>query len=81
MDLSDSTGRFEVLSRIPDTTFHVIRKDRNPIRDVRGLMLTRKSLLQTPLRTDVLVVPGGAGQEVLMDAEFTSSSIRDRGAM
>jgi hypothetical protein len=37
VDQSDFTGPFEVLSRIPGSTFHVIGKDRNPVRDVHGL--------------------------------------------
>ena len=40
MDQADLTGPFEVLSRVPDSTFHVIARTRGPIRDVRGLVLT-----------------------------------------
>jgi cyclohexyl-isocyanide hydratase len=35
-DGSDFTGPFEVLSRMPDTTVHVVGKELAPIRDVQG---------------------------------------------
>jgi cyclohexyl-isocyanide hydratase len=76
MDQSDFTGPFEVLSRIPDSTFHVIGKDRIPIRDVRGLILTPEMAFSEAPALDLLVVPGGAGQEDLMDDEAVLSFIR-----
>src|SRR5216684_2493168 len=33
MDQCDLTGPFEVLSRLPDSTFHVVGKRKEPIRD------------------------------------------------
>ena len=33
MDQCDFTGPFEVLSRLPDSTFHVVWKRKEPIRD------------------------------------------------
>jgi cyclohexyl-isocyanide hydratase len=78
MDQADFTGPFEVLSRIPDCTFHVIGNNRNPIRDVRGLILTPEITFRENQRLDVLVVPGGAGQEELMNDEITLSFIRDQ---
>jgi|SRR5579864_6143823 len=78
VDQADFTGPFEVLSRIPDSSFHVIAKNRNPIRDVRGLILTAELTFQEAPRFDVLVVPGGAGQEELMGDEITLSFLRDQ---
>jgi cyclohexyl-isocyanide hydratase len=40
VDQIDFTGPFEVFSRIPGATYHVIAKDRKPIRDARDLILT-----------------------------------------
>jgi len=40
MDQCDFTGPFEVLSRLPDSTFHVAWKGRDPVRDCHGLILT-----------------------------------------
>jgi cyclohexyl-isocyanide hydratase len=36
MDQIDFTGPFEVLSRIPNSTIHVIAKTKNLVRDIRG---------------------------------------------
>lgn len=67
MDQIDFTGPFEVLSRIPDSALHVIAKEKAPIRDVAGLILTpEKSLAEAP-PLDLLVIPGGSGQQELME--------------
>lgn len=57
MDQADFTGPFEVLSRLPDSEFHVIGKSKEPVRDVKGLVLTPElSFAQSP-QLDVLLVP------------------------
>jgi hypothetical protein len=40
VDQIDFTGPFEVFSRLPGATYHTIAKDKKPIRDTRGLILT-----------------------------------------
>jgi len=40
MDQIDFTGPFEVLSRIPNSTIHVIAKTKSPVRDIQRLILT-----------------------------------------
>jgi cyclohexyl-isocyanide hydratase len=80
MDQIDLTGPFEVLSRIPGATFHVIGRDLSAVRDMRGLIITpEKTLSETP-PLDVIIVPGGHGQEALMDAEPVLSFIAQRAA-
>jgi cyclohexyl-isocyanide hydratase len=70
MDQIDFTGPFEVLSRMPDTTVHVLGKELAPIRDVQGLQLTPDARITEARIFDVLLVPGGYGQQALMhDAE------------
>ena len=76
VDQFDFTGPFEVLSRIPDSTFHVIGKSRAPVRDVRGLILTPEVVFAECPSLDVLIIPGGAGQQELMEDETTVSFIR-----
>jgi len=79
MDQIDFTGPFEVLSRIPDATVHVVAKTLSPIRDIQGLILTPEiSIAQAP-RLDVLLVPGGYGQRELMEDEEVLSLIREQG--
>src|SRR5215472_2229642 len=78
VDQSDFTGPFEVLSRIPDSTFHIISKDKAPMKDIRGLVLTPEETFSEVPPLDLLVVPGGPGQEALMDDEITLSFIRNQ---
>ncbi len=76
MDQCDFTGPFEVLSRLPDSTFHVAWKRKEPIRDCHGLILTPETDLAECPKLDLLVVPGGHGQEALMDDEEVLSFVR-----
>lgn len=76
MDQMDFTGPFEVLSRTPNSTFHVFGKTTAPVRDARGLVLTpEKSFADLP-GLDVLVVPGGSGVNALMEDEETLALLR-----
>src|SRR5260370_34779058 len=67
VDQIDLTGPFEVLSRIPNSTYRIYGKSAEPVRDLRGLRLTPDAALTDAPRLDVLHVPGGFGQEALMD--------------
>jgi cyclohexyl-isocyanide hydratase len=70
IDQIDLTGPFEVLSRIPNASYSVYAKIMTPVRDVKGLRLTPDATLADAPPLDVLHVPGGFGQEALMqDAE------------
>ena len=69
MDQADFTGPFEVLSRVPNSTFHVLGKTRAPITDARGLILTPQATLAEAPWLDLLHVPGGAGVNELMEDE------------
>jgi cyclohexyl-isocyanide hydratase len=80
MDQIDFTGPFEVLSQVPNSTFHVIGRDRNPIRDINGLILTPDETFAEAPQLDVLVVPGGYGQQDLMDDEVVLSFLRRQAA-
>ena len=67
LDQIDLTGPFEVLSRIPNATYRVYAKTVEPVRDVRGLRLTPDATLADAPQLDVLHVPGGFGQEGVME--------------
>ena len=70
MDQIDLTGPFEVLSRIPNSTCRIYGKTGEPVRDLKGLRLTPDAPMADAPQLDVLHVPGGFGQETLMeDAE------------
>jgi len=76
MDQADLTGPFEVLSRVPNSTFHVLWKQLTPVRDIKGLIITPQKTFADAPQLNVLVVPGGFGQEALMDDEVVLNFIR-----
>jgi cyclohexyl-isocyanide hydratase len=77
-DQIDFTGPFEVLSRIPNSTVHVIAKTNNPVRDVKGLILTPDMRLADAPPLDLLLVSGGLGQQALMEDQEILSFIKNQ---
>ena len=55
---------------------HVLWKDRLPLRDYKGLILTPETALEDSPPLDVLQLPGGPGQEALMDDETALGFVR-----
>jgi cyclohexyl-isocyanide hydratase len=76
IDQLDFTAPFEVFSRLPDSSFHILWKEKVPVRDMRGLILTPDKTFSEAPPLDLLIVPGGYGQEALMDDETVLSFIR-----
>ena len=76
MDQIDFTGPFEVLSRMTDATIQIIGKELSPIRDVQGLRLSPDVSTAEAGLFDVLLVPGGHGQQALMHDEEVLELIR-----
>lgn len=69
LDQIDLTGPFEVLSRIPNSTYRIYANTPDTVRDVHGLRLIPDATLAEAPPLDVLHVPGGYGQEALMEDE------------
>ena len=69
LDQIDLTGPFEVLSRIPNATHRLYAKSPEPVRDVMGLELAPDATLAEAPQLDILHIPGGPGQEALMEDE------------
>jgi cyclohexyl-isocyanide hydratase len=76
LDQIDLTGPFEVLSAIPNSTLHIAAKTRAPIRDFHGLSLVADKTFDEVPELDVIHIPGGPGQQALMEDEQTLSFIR-----
>ena len=76
LDQIDLTGPFEVLSRIPNATYRLYGVHGGTVRDVKGLRLTPDADLQSAPALDVLHIPGGHGQEALMEDEAVLGWIR-----
>jgi cyclohexyl-isocyanide hydratase len=80
LDQIDLTGPFEVLSRIPNSTYRIYAKTADSVRDVKGLRLMPDATLADAPPLDVLHVPGGFGQEALMEDEEVLAWIRSQAA-
>jgi cyclohexyl-isocyanide hydratase len=80
IDQIDLTGPFEVLSRIPNAAYRIYGKTAAPVRDLHGLRLTPDATLADAPPLDVLHVPGGLGQEALMEDAEVLGWIRQQAA-
>jgi cyclohexyl-isocyanide hydratase len=80
VDQIDLTGPFEVFSRIPNSTYRIFAKTTAPVRDLRGLRLMADAVLTDAPQLDLLHVPGGYGQEALMDDEDVLGFVRTQAA-
>lgn len=67
LDQIDFTGPFEIFSRVPDAEVHIVAKTREPVADVKGLLLTPTLAIADAPLFDVLAVAGGLGQQAIMD--------------
>lgn len=80
MDQIDLTGPFEVLSRIPNATYRLYSGRPGPVRDIMGLRLLPDATLAEAPQLDILHVPGGRGQEALMEDEAVLHWLRRQAA-
>ncbi len=76
LDQIDLTGPLEVLSVIPNSTYQVIAATKEPIKDLHGLSMNADKTFDEVGQLDVLHVPGGPGQQALMEDETFLSFIR-----
>lgn len=75
----DLTGPFEVLSRIPGATVHLVAKTLDPIAAEGGLRLLPSTTFTTVPAIDLLFVPGGWGQVAATEDKETIDWIRTTG--
>lgn len=67
LDQMDLTGPFAVLSRLPNSSIRLLWKNTEIVRDTHGLGLVPDEAFAEAGPIDLLVVPGGGGQEALME--------------
>ena len=72
----DLTGPYEVLSRMTDTAAHILWKDTAPVKTERGFCIVPDRRLCEAPEMDVVVVPGGLGQQDLMEDDEVLSFLR-----
>ena len=75
----DLTGPFEVLHRVPDARVHLLWKNLEPVVADSKLALGPTATLASCPDLDVLFVPGGHGQLLLMQDEEVIGFLRDAG--
>ncbi len=62
----DLTGPYEIFATAPETTLHLIWKDRAPVTSTTGISFTPTTTFAECPALDVLCVPGGLGVNPLM---------------
>jgi cyclohexyl-isocyanide hydratase len=80
LDQIDLTGPFEVLSRLPNATHRIYAKSTEPVRDMMGLRIMPDATLAEAPQLDILHVPGGPGQQTLMEDEEVLNWLRSQAA-
>lgn len=80
IDQIDVTGPYEVFSRLPNSTYRLFATTTSPVRDMHGLRLMADAILADASPLDLLHIPGGPGQEALMENEEVLNWIRQQAA-
>ena len=63
----DLTGPYEVLARLPNTTIDLVARTLDPVTTDRGLQMVPTITYAECPPLDVIMVPGGPGQQDLME--------------
>ena len=72
----DLTGPYEVLSRVSNSSMHVVARTLEPVMEERRLLLTPTTTIAECPALDMLVVPGGRGQQAVMENEEVLAFLR-----
>jgi cyclohexyl-isocyanide hydratase len=65
----DMTGPYEVLARLPDTKVELVARTLAPVTTDRGMQIVPTTTYADCPQLDVVMVPGGPGQQDLMEDE------------
>lgn len=76
----DMTGPYEVLARLPDTKVDLVAKTMDPVTTDRGMQIVPTVTYETCPPLDIVMVPGGPGQQDLMEDEAALSFLRRQAA-
>jgi cyclohexyl-isocyanide hydratase len=76
----DMTGPYEVLARLPDTQVDLVAKTMDPVTTDRGMQIVPTVTYETCPPLDIVMVPGGPGQQDLMEDEAALSFLRKKAA-
>ena len=76
----DLTGPYEVLARLPNTVVELVARTREPVTTDRGMQIVPTTTYSDCPPLDVIMVPGGAGQQDLMEDEAALAFLRKAAA-
>jgi len=76
----DMTGPYEVLARLPNTKVHLISHAMAPVKTDRGMEIVPTITYADCPQLDVVMVPGGPGQQDLMEDEVVLGFLRKQAA-
>jgi cyclohexyl-isocyanide hydratase len=76
----DMTGPYEVLARLPDTRVDLVARTLEPVVTDRGMKIVPSVTYLTCPALDIVMVPGGPGQQDLMEDEAALSFLRRQAA-
>ena len=63
----DMTGPYEVLARLPNTKVHLVAHTMAPVKTDRGMEIVPTTTFADCPQLDLVMVPGGPGQQDLME--------------
>ena len=76
----DMTGPYEVLARLPDTKVDLVARTLDPVTTDRGMQILPTVTYESCPPLDIVMVPGGPGQQDLMEDEAALSFLRRQAA-
>lgn len=76
----DLTGPYEVLARLPDTAVDLVARSLAPVTTDRGMQIVPTATYADCPPLDVVMVPGGPGQQDLMEDEAALDFLRRQAA-
>ena len=76
----DMTGPYEVLARLPNTKVHLIAHTMAPVKTDRGMEIVPTMTFADCPQLDLVMVPGGPGQQDLMEDAAVLDFLRRQAA-
>ena len=74
----DMTGPYEVLARLPNAKVHLIARSLDPVMTDRGMAIVPTMTFAACPQLDVIMVPGGPGQQDLMEDAMVLEFLRNQ---
>ena len=75
----DMTGPYEVLARLPNTKVHLVAHTMAPVKTDRGMEIVPTVTIADCPQLDLVMVPGGPGQQDLMEDEVVLEFLQQAG--